>query len=174
MANQVPQKLINFRVYLDGTDLIGIADVELPSMEPMTDTVKGAGIAGEVDSPTLGHTKSITCTLNWRTVEKSTLSLAAYKAHNLDLRGAYQVYDAGSGEYLVRPVRVVLLAEPKGLNLGKLDVGVTAGASNQFEVLYIKVDIDGVTELEIDKFNYIYKVNGINELARVRAALGLD
>ena len=55
MVNQVPEKLINFRVYLDGNNLIGVADVELPSIEAMTETVKGAGIAGEIDSPTLGH-----------------------------------------------------------------------------------------------------------------------
>jgi|AMZC01.1.fsa_nt_AMZC01003267.1_12 hypothetical protein len=175
MANQVPEKLINFRVYLDGNDLIGVADVELPSIEAMTETVKGAGIAGEIDSPTLGHFGSMTCTLNWRTVEKPTLSLAAQKAHNLDLRGANQVYDAGLGEYIVRPVKVVLRAVPKtSVNLGNLDVGVSAGASNQFEILYIKVDVDGSTMVEIDKLNYICKIDGIDYLAQVRVALGLD
>jgi len=175
MANQVPEKLINFRVYLDGTDLIGVADVELPSVEAMTETVKGAGLAGEVDSPTLGHFGSMTCTLNWRTVEKPTLKLAAQKAHNLDLRGASQIYDAGAGRYFVRPVRVVLRAIPKtSVNLGNLDVGVTAGASNVFEVVYLKVDVDGANLVEIDKFNYICKIAGMDYLAQVKAALGIE
>ena len=51
----VPEKLINFRVYQDGADLLGVADVSLPSLEAMTETVKGAGVAGEVDSPVLGQ-----------------------------------------------------------------------------------------------------------------------
>lgn len=175
MANQVPEKLINFRVYLDGTDLIGVADVELPSVEAMTETVKGAGLAGEIDSPTLGHFGSMTCTLNWRTVEKPTLELAAQKAHNLDLRGASQIYDAGAGQYFVRPVRVVLRAIPKtSVNLGNLDVGVTVGASNVFEVVYLKVDVGGSTLIEIDKFNYICKINGIDYLLQVKAALGIE
>ena len=55
----IPQKLINCRVYNNGTDLIGIADVDLPKLEPMTDTVKGAGVAGEIDDPVLGHYKAM-------------------------------------------------------------------------------------------------------------------
>ena len=35
MAN-VPEKLINFKVYQDGNDLVGIADVQLPSLDAMT------------------------------------------------------------------------------------------------------------------------------------------
>lgn len=53
--NVVPEKLINFRAYNDGNDLLGVTDVQLPSLDAMTETVKGAGIAGEVDSPVLGH-----------------------------------------------------------------------------------------------------------------------
>lgn len=29
MTNPIPEKLINFRVYLEGDNLIGVADVEL-------------------------------------------------------------------------------------------------------------------------------------------------
>ena len=52
---KVPEKLINFRVYEDGDDLVGVADVTLPTLDAMTETVKGAGIAGEVESPVMGH-----------------------------------------------------------------------------------------------------------------------
>ena len=38
----------------------------------------------------------------------------------------------------------------------------------------LRVDIDGATMVEIDKLNYICKINGIDYLAQVRAALGLD
>ena len=55
----VPEKLINFRVYENGNDLIGIADVTLPKVDYMTETVKGAGIAGEIDSPVKGHYSSM-------------------------------------------------------------------------------------------------------------------
>ena len=41
--NVVPEKLINFRAYNDGNDLLGVTDVQLPSLDAMTETVKGAG-----------------------------------------------------------------------------------------------------------------------------------
>ena len=44
-GNKVPERLINFRVYNDGNDLLGVANVDLPSIEAMSDTVSGAGIA---------------------------------------------------------------------------------------------------------------------------------
>ena len=54
-SNKIPERLIGFRVYNDNNDLLGIATVTLPMIEAMTDTVSGAGIAGEVESPVLGH-----------------------------------------------------------------------------------------------------------------------
>lgn len=53
MSNPVPERLINFRVYVNGNNQAGVATVDLPDLEFMTDTVSGAGIAGEVDSPIL-------------------------------------------------------------------------------------------------------------------------
>ena len=76
--NQVPERLINFNVY-DGESkaLMGIATVDLPEIEAMSDTVSGAGIAGEVESPILGHFGSMTTTFTWRTIEKAAIALAA-------------------------------------------------------------------------------------------------
>lgn len=172
--NPVPEKLINFRVYYeDGTDLLGIADVELPKIEAMTETVKGAGIAGEVESPVLGHFGSMTCTINWRTVVKPTIGLAEPRAHNLDFRGAAQLYDAATGEYRTSSLKVSIRGIPKTTSLGKFEVGATADASNEFEVIYLKGSVDGKEIIEIDKYNYICRINGKDYLKGVRQALGL-
>lgn len=171
--NLVPEKLINFRVYLDGGDLLGLADVQLPELEAMTETVKGAGIAGEIDHPVLGHYASMTLALNWRTIESNVMILSQPKAHALDLRGSQQVYDSGAGEYKTVPVRVVVRVMPKKTSLGKLEPGVTTETSNEFEVNYIKIFVSGKKEVEIDKYNYICEVNGVDYLAGVRSDLGL-
>ena len=57
--------------------------------------------------------------------------------------------------------------------LGKLEVGTTTDTSNVIEVTYIKVDIDGETVLEVDKYNFICVINGMDYLASVRENLGL-
>lgn len=171
--NPIPEKLINFRVYEDGTDLLGVADAELPSIEPMTDSVKGAGIAGEIDSPVLGQFGSMTLKLNWRTVTRPLLSLAQQKSHNLDLRGAIQVFNAASGEYIAKALKVVVRAIPKKTELGKLDVASGQDSSNEFEVVYIKIMLDGESMVEIDKYNYVCVIAGTDYLSAVRTALGL-
>ena len=171
---KVPEKLINFRVYKDSTDYIGLADVTLPRLEAMTETVSGAGIAGEIDSPTLGHYGSMETVLNWRTLEKNNLALAAPTGVQLDLRGAQQVYDSGTGKYVVRPVKIAIMGVPKNTELGKLEPGTTTDTANTIETTYLKVDVDGETVLEVDKYNSICNIDGEDFMADVREALGLN
>lgn len=174
MSNPVPERLINFRVYLGGNTLAGEATIDLPALEPMTDTVSGAGIAGEVDSPLLGHFQSMTSSITWRTITRDALKLAAPKAHELEARGSQQVYNAGTGEYSTTPVRVAMRAVPKNVSLGTFEVGSTTDTETEFEINYLKVDVGGVTRVEIDKFNYKCVIDGVDYLASVRRDLGLN
>jgi uncharacterized protein len=173
MSNPVPERLINFRAYLEGNNLIGVADVELPTIELMSDTVSGAGIAGEVESPLIGHVASMTTKINFRTVTEKAMSLAAPKAHAIEFRGSQQIHDAGAGTYETVPVRVAMRAIPKNIELGKLEVGATTESGNEFEVTYLKIVVNNVDRIEIDKYNFKYVVDGVDYLARVRDDLGL-
>jgi hypothetical protein len=171
--NIVPEKLINFRVFNESNDLIGVADVDLPSLEPMTETVKGAGILGEIDSPTLGHYGSMTLTINWRTVTSNSAALSVPQAHQLDMRGAIQIHDAATGKYTSEALKVVCGAVPKKTGLGKLDVGASGDVANEFEVLHIRAWLEGKELIHIDKLNGVCKINGEDVLAKVKADLGL-
>ncbi|UNY40543.1 tail tube protein [Pararheinheimera phage vB_PsoM_KLER1-1] len=174
MANQVPEKLNNFMAYNEGQSLLGVADVELPSLEAMTETVSGAGIAGEVDSPTLGHYGSMTTRINFRTITSGSLDLAAQMAHQIEFRGSQQIYDAGSGQYLTQPVKVVMKCVPKNIELGNFTVGAPTETGNEFEVNYLKIFLDGKAKVEIDKFNFIANINGKDYLESVRRDLGIS
>lgn len=174
MANQVPEKLIDYRVYRDGVDLVGMADVDLPDIDPLSDKIKGAGIAGEIDSPTLGHYGSMVLKIKWRTLVKPILFLSQQKTHALDIRGASQVTDAGTGTIKVVPIKIAVRCTSKKTGLGKFDVSSKTDSSNEFEVSYIKIDIDGETVVEIDKFNYKSVIDGEDALADVKKALGME
>ena len=173
MSNPVPERLINYRVYVDGNNQAGVATVDLPDLEFMSDTVSGAGIAGEVDSPILGHLSSMTATINWRTITEYATALTAPKSHAIDFRGSQQIYDAASGEYKTVPVRVSVRAVPKRTGLGSLEVGSTTDSESEFEVTYIKVFIDGKEAIEVDKYNFKFVVNGVDYLSSVRSDLGM-
>lgn len=169
----VPEKLINFRVYQDGDDLLGISDVTLPKLDSITETVKGAGVAGEIDDPTIGHFGSMELELNWRSLVKSNIVLAKPTGVHLDLRGACQGHDSAKNVLKTMPVKIVVEGTPKSTDLGKLDMGATTDTKNTIEVTYIKITADGETVLEIDKFNYICVIDGVDYMADIRDALGL-
>lgn len=171
--NQVPEKLISFRVFHEGTDLLGVADIDLPDIEPLTDTVKGAGVAGEVESPVLGHFGKMSTKINWRTLVKSVAFLSQQRMHSLEYRGGVQTLNNSTGEYITVPIRIAIRGLPKKTGLGKLQIGSTTDSSNEFEVTYIKVTIDGQDVIEIDKYNYVCVIDGVDVLSDLRIALGL-
>lgn len=173
-ANNIPERLVNFRVYNDSADLLGVATCELPELESMTDTVSGAGVAGEVDSPVLGHYSSMTATVTWRTIEKAAMTLAKQATHHLEFRGSQQQYDAANGEYNTVGVRCVMKVVPKNVSLGSFEPGSVTDTEHEFEVLYIKLFIGGKAVVEIDKYNYIAKFGDDDVLASVRRDLGLN
>ena len=129
--------------------------------------------AGEVDSPTLGHFQSLELGVNWRTITGNVTGLAAPKAHHLEARGSIQRYDAGAGEYKNIAVKAVMKATPKKGGLGSMEVGQPQGNESTFEVQYLKVSLDGTTEIEIDKYNFICNIAGTDYLADVREHLGI-
>ncbi len=174
MSNQIPEKLKAFRVYLDGVDLLGVADLELPSLELSGDTVSGAGIAGEFESPTTGHFKSLKLKIKWRVINEDQIHLAAHRTHHLDCRGSVQSYDAGSGDYVDYPVKVVVRALTTKQSLGKMETAKQQDSDTEMECLYLKLWLNSSEAIEIDKLNYIYKVNGEDYLASTRVHLGME
>jgi len=170
----LPENMINYMVYLEGKTLLGTANIELPSLDTLTEKVKGAGIAGEVEAPVIGHYDILTLGIQWRTITAAAIALIAPVAHALDFRGSQQVYDSAAGTYSTVPVKVIVRAMAKKMSLGKLVVAGQTDTKNEFEISYIKIYIDGNEVLELDKYNFIFKVMGEDYLAAVRSDLGLD
>ena len=173
MPNIIPEKVLNFNVYADGGRLMGIADGNFPPLEMMTAEIKGAGIAGTIDAPGLGQFGSLVITLNWRLTTRDYWELGAPGGHILDMYAAGQQIDAGTGDLIATRIHVFAKAFTKKMDPGKMDVVATQDASTEHEVYYMKADIDGLEVLEIDKMNYMYRVNGVDFLEDVRAALGM-
>ncbi|MDQ0114357.1 phage major tail tube protein [Paenibacillus harenae] len=169
---KIPEKVTQYSVYRNGSEFLGTADIELPSFESLTETIKGAGIAGEIDSPTIGHFGASSVTINWRTIDPAAISLLEPKQHALDFRVASQALESATGQYSIVPTKISVRGMPKTLALGSLEANATTGTSNELEVSYIKIVADGKTILELDKYNSIFIVNGVDYLAAERAALG--
>ncbi len=173
MSNIIPEKSINFKVYLNGVDLLGVAEGTIPALEAMTSEVKGAGVAGVVESPVLGHFSSTNFSLTWRTVTDDFMKLFDHITNDIELFSALQQYDAGLGIDKVVPLQVSIRAITKTSTPGNLTVGDNMDTQTEFEVVRMKIYLYGKERVVMDKYNYIYKVDGVDRLAEVRTALGM-
>lgn len=173
MPNTVKDKVIAYEVFVDGNRKLGTASAELPKIAFKSETLKGAGIAGEIDMPTLAQAESMQLTLTWRTIDNDRTELLQQKAHNIELRAAQQHYDSGTGVFKVQAVKINVRAVPKESETGKLEGANNSDSTNVMECLYYKESIDGETRVEIDKLNYICRIHGTDFAADVRSALGI-
>lgn len=167
------QILSNFSAWEDATNWLGVVDVETPNFEALSETIKGAGIAGESTVPVKGHFGPQVLKLNWRTITPDSVRLADPKVHTLDFRGNQQLFDPLKG-YIDQEVVIKTRCVPLNYNPGKLAAASSTETANEFEVHYYKLVIDGKTVLEFDKFNFVYFVNGKDVMESVRKNLGLS
>ena len=163
-------KVNAYNVYLDGNKLVGISDeVTLPDFEALTETLSGAGILGEIDEPLLGHFKASEMEIPFRTLNEYMFRLASMsKALNLTLRASTQTIDTGNINTGAMPSRIVIKGKNKALTGGKLKQGEGTGSSIKVEITYIMIEVNKVKKFELDKLNFVYKVNGVDLLSAIR------
>ena len=166
--NYVPEKINEYNVYFDGEQMIGVVPaVDLPEIGMKSSTVTGAGMLGELDSPTIGQFESMEQEVKFNVLYSSAIDmLSPLKAVNLTFRATQQVYNKNGG-YDFKGLRVVEQGRVKKFVPGKLERTESMEATVTLELTYIMIEVDGVTMLEIDKLNQVYKVNGVDMLAGI-------
>ena len=106
MGKYLPEQTIAFRIYHDGTDQIGVATIDLPELSYMTESLSGAGIAGEIDSPTLGMTESMTLKMSFNSVYPEIYNMLDWTRSNLfECYAAVQMSDPASPWAALNPAR---------------------------------------------------------------------
>ena len=166
------ESVINFAVYEDSVEYVGVAGVTLPNLAAIVQTLSGAGIAGNVEVPVLGHYDVMSLTLNFRTTTEHSVRLSEPRRHNIDLRMAQQIEDTVAGEVKVQSIKHVLVVVPKTDTGGTIAPAAPTNGSGEYSVRYWATYIDGAKVREIDPLNFICEVNGVDYLADVRKAIG--
>ena len=166
------ESVINFAVYEDSVEYVGMAGVTLPNLAAIVQTLSGAGIAGNVEVPVLGHYDVMSLTLNFRTTTEHSVRLSEPRRHNIDLRMAQQIEDTVAGEVKVQSIKHVLVVGPKTDTGGTAAPAAPTNGSGEYSVRYWATYIDGAKVREIDPLNFICEVNGVDYLADVRKAIG--
>lgn len=166
------QSVINFAVYEDGNEYVGLAKATLPDLTSLTQSISGAGIAGNVEAVILGHFDAMTLTLNFRTTTEQSIKLSEPRRHTIDLRVAQQDEDPVAGAITAKALKHIFVVVPKKDSGGSIAPASPSDGSGEYAVRYWATYIDGEKVREIDPLNFICVVNGVDYLASVRNALG--
>ena len=170
----VKAQLINYEIFSgNGRRRLGTSEIELPSLEFKPVDLEGAGIAGTLAMPTIGFTNSLEIGFTWRTLDEDTTEFVAQKASDFLCYGAAELYDHATGTLKNRQIKIGVRGLPKQTELGKMAAASTMDSKTTLEIVTLKIDVDKENIVELDKINYIFKVNGTDYLQQVRNVLNI-
>ena len=167
---QIPDRIAGANIYDNGDKLIGIkADVTLPNFEVKGDALSGPGILGEINTSAPGQFGSMNIQITFTTITEKMAAMAATKGfRTLTIRADVQMLDTTKGA-IHMPLKITCTGMPAGINLGKVTRGAPMDSVFTMEITSIKVFSNGKSLLELDKLNEVYTIEGIDQLAEIRA-----
>lgn len=170
MIAGIPEVIRNFNLYLTGNKLGGTTgEVALPDFEAMTATISGNGILGEYEAAIPGHFGSMAQEVPFRCINEDYFKMVdPTQPVELTLRGSIQQTDPtthGTGEV---GMRVVMSGRPKTFAIGTVKQREGMDSKITLELTRIIVELDGKERVALDKFNDVYRINGVDILAKTR------
>lgn len=163
--------VIRYAVYEGDNELLGVAEVNLPSLEFLTQTVNGSGIAGEIESILIGQMKAMEITFKWLVLTERGIALSSPEVHTVEIRECQQTVE-DNGTLEPTGVKHIIKMLPKKMDGGNLKPHSTSDPSTSASVLYWARHRDGEKLLELDPLNDKCFINGTDYLEPVRKALG--
>lgn len=167
-----PESIVDFEVYEDSVNFVGIAQVTLPNINYLTQDITGAGISGTVEAVLIGMIDKMNATFNFRSATDAAIRLLKPEKHLLDLRVAEQHWDSVGAQRTIQADKYIMGVIPKNFAPGNVTPATTSDANGEYSVYYYAAYKDGKQIWEIDQFNYICKIGGVDYMAEVRKALG--
>jgi hypothetical protein len=171
MNGNIPEVINAFNAYNNGNKMIGVTDsVTLPTLEAITEEVRGAGILGSYETSIPGHYSSISQDVPFRILDEDIFKIMnPNEPVDLTFRASEQSTVKATGALDYTSMRVVERGRLKSFTPGKLEQGKQMDATVTLEILYLLVEIDGKTMLEYDKLNSVFVIDGVDVLAKVRS-----
>lgn len=158
----IPQVLNDYAVYDgNGDKLIGITnDMTLADIVSKTVEMNGAGM-DDIEVVVIGMYNSITQEIPLNTPYSQLIKyLDTTKNAVINVRGAIQAEDKGTGETKFLQFRYMVSGKVKQLTPGNAKRGETFGSKISVAVRRVLMEIAGETVIDIDKLNGKVVVDG--------------
>jgi len=166
----IPETLANLNLFVDGVSFQGdVPSLTLPKLTMKMEEHRPGGMDMPVEMD-MGMEKQ---EANFTTtgVRKEALKfygLADGTAFNGTFRGAFKGLKG-----VIKPVVVTLRGTLKEIDMGDWKPGDKAEIKHAVGLTYYKLEVDGSTIYEIDALGMKRVINGVDQLAAQRSALGL-
>lgn len=144
--------------------------VELPEITLGTEEVKGAGFLGTSDLPATGQVENLEVTINTRGMDKTDVLLMKSGLHKLALLFFQDSYSVQSG-VVPEGCKIYMDAIFTGYAPGSVEPMSAQEGSVTMTVLRYQMIVNGKETLLIDKPNFIFKVDGKDQMQSVRSML---
>jgi hypothetical protein len=168
------KKIFHANIYTGNLSHLGKAsEVKLPELSFAQSEHKALGMFSAVELST--GLEKLTMSIKWTGLYPELIGMRSnpFAVHDLQVRASLEEYTSQGRSGQVPVVGTVRVAWTKGA-LGTLKPMEAAdGYDDELSVKYIKLEIGGQEHLEIDPFALIWKVDGTDLLAELRANLGL-
>lgn len=167
MKNLIPDKVNNYNVYTGtataANKLIGVTnETTLIDLQNMSETLSLAGMAGEIDSPTVGQYQSMEITINFSNIARSSLEVAAKDNIPLIFLSRQEFINPEDNTKCFKTRMITVRGMTKKISYGALKKGGYGNPSVTKEVVYYKEVIDDEVITEIDKFSGRVIIGGVD------------
>lgn len=166
----IPQTLFNTNMFVAGQSLQGdVPSLSLPKVTVKTEEYRGGGMDAPVGMD-MGLEK-LEASFSTNGIRREVLKyFGAFDqtGFNASFRGAFKGQKGA-----VTAVVATLRGGLREVDPGEWSAGSKAEFKYAVDVTYYKLEIDGRVMFEIDPINCVRVIDGVDQLAAVRSALGL-
>lgn len=164
----IPKIIKNFNGFIDGRGYAGrITQIVLPTLAIQTENHRGGGMDAPV--PIDMSMEPLTCSMTHVEFEADLYdSFGQMEARDTPIVARGSQERGATVETVIFTMRGGLQSVPGGtFSSSKTELELA------YALTYAKLEIDGAEVFEVDAENMIRRINGVDQLAARRAALGL-
>jgi uncharacterized protein len=172
MGYRMPEAVSAFNVYNGTNKLVGVTGgVELPSFAYLTNTISAAGMLGEYDAPVIGHVGSQKLKIPFAQIDEQEFFALVKGENDIVLRASIQTRKVDTSTIEKVGMVIIVRGATTEWEPGTIEKAKAMSASITKEVAYIKIVINNVVCLELDKFNSIFVINDEDIFKEVRSQI---
>jgi len=172
MAKIQINRLTNANIYIDGKSFLGKAEeVNLPAIKHKMSEHKALGMVGAMEF--FAGIEKMEAKIKWNSFYADAMGKMADPTTTIQLqvRSSLEVYSS-AGRSEQQPVVCYMTAQPKDFPMGNFKQHDNVELESNLNVTYCKLEVNGVNILEVDVLANVYKVNGVDIMAKYRENIG--